>query len=204
VDDLRFEFMDMESDLAVHYLRRAAIFMCRRGDLSRQKQIVRVWPNVETYLLEPVDGTELVHILGVRVQGELNDLCGVWRVARLTGEPERLSPGYGVATWFEAPNIIHFRRAAGFNGDGDYEVEFSTCPTRDACEIDQRLYDEHYETLIDGARWLIYDVAGKPWFNPTLAKEYNSRFVTGIMRAKTQSLMGQQRGKMRLAYDRVL
>jgi hypothetical protein len=88
--------------------------------------------------------------------------------------------------------------------DGEYQVEFSTSPTREACAVDRRLYDEHYETWLHGVRAIIHDQPGRPWFNPALAKDYESRFKTGWQMAKIRDMTGGQRGAIRQQYKKVL
>lgn len=195
LDDLGYEFSDVPSDALTHYLRRAAILMCRNGDLARQRATIRTQPNVENYLLEPTDDSEIVAIMDVKA---IDGCMFTMRVARVTARPVRF--GVGATVWFESPNELFIHS----DFEGTYLVDFSVAPTRDACEIPAVIYNEHYETLLAGARYFAHDVAGKPWSDKKLALTHYEFFLRGIKNAKIDSLMGAQRGSLQMKRLRVV
>jgi hypothetical protein len=196
VQDLVFEFPDFPFETLVMYLRRAAIIMCREGALSREKHKVLVWPGIENYLLETKDGTEILHILDVTDDRDRH-------IKRLTQAPSRdLWNNWEPVSWFEWPNTFFIRTS--HRQPQEYVVELSTCPAQDACAIDAYLGEECYETLLTGARSLIYAVGNKPWANLGTADEYNRRFKAGIGEASRKQLVGHQRGLLQMKQDRVL
>jgi hypothetical protein len=194
--DLSFELPDLAEDAAVHLLRRAAIQMCRSGDLMRRQARIRIQPGVENYLLEPVDEVDLVAILSV---GKRDDCFQPRLGGRLTGKPMGLSGGAGC--WFTPPNEIHFINS--FPPDV-YQVNFSVAPLREACRVDQDFAGRYYELLLVGARALAYDLGDKPWSNAARAGQFRAQFEMGIRAAKAESLMGRQRGRLRSQWGRVL
>jgi hypothetical protein len=197
--DLKFEFSDMADDLAAHYLLRAARYMCRSGDLVRHTNVIHTQPGIENYLLEADDDSDVWAILNVRPRS--GGVC-VERILRLREEPHL--PVRGTAVWLEAPRTIHIRQLTGFYNKGCYDVEFSTIPAKDACAIDDRLAVENYETLLNGARWFIHGVSGKPWFSLDVAALYEAKFKAGIQAAKLFDLSGRQRGTQMREYGRLL
>jgi hypothetical protein len=195
LDDLSYEFSHIPVDALEHYVRRAAIIMCRNGDLARQKVIVRTQPNVPNYLLEPSDDSEIVALMDVKAI----DGC-MWstQVNRVTARPTRF--GVGATVWFEPPNELFIHS----DYEGTYAVDFSVAPTRDACEIPAVLYNNYYEVLMSGARYFVHDVADKPWTDKKVSMLHYELFLRGIKNAKIDSLMGFQRGFLQLKRQRVV
>lgn len=193
--DLSFDLPDLAEDAAVHYLRRAAIQMCRSGDLMRRRAKIKTQDCVKNYLLEPVDEVDLVAILSVR---NLNS-CFSEETRRLTTEPVRLP--CGAYSWFSSPNEIHFSQSGPLDV---YQVNFSVAPVRDACQVDVDFADRYYELMLVGARALAYGLGDKPWSSPARAREFQAQFEMGIRAAKAEMLMGRQRGRLRTQWGRVL
>jgi hypothetical protein len=198
--DLGYEFADMPGNLLIHYLRRSAILMCQQGDLAPQERLIQTVPGIEAYPLEPDEETEIWAILGVR------SVANQWPENVLTPgfEPDDFWLGAMTHFWFEPPATVHFRRDPGWQSHGRYKVIFSATPTRDACEIDAVIGDNYYDTLINGARWLIHEVSGKPWSEPNLANMYRQKFYSALQANKAHELTGRQRGFLKLAHRRIL
>ena len=176
--------------------------MCRQGDLAVATQEIHTQPWVENYLLEPPEDSSVWAILAVRpvvVPGTLN----VETVRRYRDPPEGAFAS-GVSFWFEPPATVWLRRAPCGPLTGVYEVDFSTVPNPDACAIDPALAVDNYETLINGARWLIHEVSGKPWSSPELAGLYRMKFLSGVQAAKGFELTGRQRGLLKMAVRRIV
>jgi hypothetical protein len=196
-DDLVFEFPDLPLDSIIHYLRRAAVQMCREADLVRHEVKIITQPNVANYLLELPDDSEVAAILGV-----FEDRPGVRRkpVGRLTHKPYQVCRG--VSSWFEAPKTIWIRSNASV--PEAYTVLCSAAPTRTACRLDRRFGEEWYEALLNGAKALVFEITNRPWFSLQLASEYRRRFMLGYQELKVDQLTGGQRGAMRMQYRRVM
>jgi hypothetical protein len=193
-DDLRYDYLDMPSAALEHYVRRAAVAMCREGDLVQQTAVIRAVPEVANYLLEPSDDTELVALLGVRDLDERDrdaSLPFLETVRRLTG-PAR--------SWFSPPDELFIISPQ----PGRYEARFSVAPSRDACSVPAILRDRWYETLLTGARAFIHDSPGKPWSDRELARDLLARFKAGIRNAKTDRLVSFQHGSLELVRSRAL
>ncbi|MDR1314801.1 MAG: hypothetical protein LBQ12_14210 [Deltaproteobacteria bacterium] len=193
-DDLGYEFLDLSLDALSHYIRRAAIYMCRNGDLVSQKAHIRTCPNVVNYALEPADEAELVALLSVKCVTP----CQRHNVIRALAEPNVILPG--PVSWFAPPDELYLK--ADFQGD--YEAEFSVSPSRTACEIPAVLSDRWYELLLTGARGYIHEASGKPWSDKKLSAELLTDFRHGVQQAKVECMTGFQRGVLRLNMPRVL
>jgi len=195
LDDLIFDLPDLPDEAAVQFLRRAAIKMCREGNLLRRKALIYTQPCVSNYILEPIDCVDVVAIMNTRnVSGSLGR-----GVVRLSQEPADVP--CGMYSWWTPPNEINFTQV-GCNYH--YEVGFSIAPKFDACEIDVDLTNRHYELLLLGAKSYAHDLNDKPWTNLTKSRDYSTRFIEGIRSAAVETMMGGQRGVFRYRKTRVL
>jgi hypothetical protein len=190
--DLRLEFPDIPERTLAHFLRRAAVRMCRDGDLDRRSLSVETFPGVEAYRLELPPDVEIQSVMSAR------DRLGP--VDRLTRAPE--GPVHGPCVWLTPPDELGYRSPS--RRRGLVEVEVSVAPSRDADAIAAILGERHYETLLAGARSLIYAVGGKPWSSPDVAEVHRRAFVDGIAAAKVAELTGRQKGFWRVRNERVL
>jgi hypothetical protein len=193
-DDLVYEFLDVPTEALVHYLRRAAITMCRDGDLVTQRVRIRTQANVPNYALEPADEDELVALLDVKCKAEGQAQI----IVRTLREPSRRV--FGPVAWFAPPEELFI--VAPF--EGEYEALFSVAPRRDACSVPAELRDRWYEILLTGARHYIHDASGKPWSDKKLSLQLGDEFKNGIRKAKVESMTGYQRGFLRINRPRVL
>jgi hypothetical protein len=200
--DLGLEYADLPGNVLAHFLRRAAILACGH-DLCPREARPRIRGDGGRVLLLPPGGDEEVHaVLGFRALPTPEAPCPE-RTRRYCREPASLGDG-ATALWLSGPGEVSIRRPAGLAWPGLYEVAFSARPTRDAQTIDARLASDHLEVLLDGARWLIHGVSGKPWSQPALAEAHRARFLQGLGQAKALWLSGRQRGLQRLAGRRIV
>lgn len=188
VDDLLYDITDLPEDAALHFIKRAAIEMARKGNIVRREAIIHTQDFVENYVLEPPDCADIVAIMSVCAIK--HSLCS--EVTRLTAAPCRLP--CGTYSWFTEPNEIHF--SPGKYGNA-YRVNFSVAPQIADCELDS-VYLRHTETLLLGAKAYVYELNDKPWTNRGLAQKLKEQFKLGISKAAVEKMLGGQRGVMRV------
>lgn len=66
-------------------------------------------------------------------------------------------------------------------------------PTRAAQDIEDFLFERHYDGLAAGALARLYAIPGQPWSNPGLSVAARERFQVAVARAKRDALNGQSR-----------
>jgi hypothetical protein len=192
-EDLVFEFPDFPLETLVYYLRRAAMIMCRDGALVPRVLKVTTSPGVGGYPLETSDGEEVVSVLSVRDKNGRE-------VARHPGDP---GPGVvGPRCWLDPQAVFQIRGTPA--RPAEYFVEVAVAPAADAWTVDAFVGSDHLETLLTGAKSLIYGIRGKPWSDPAAAADLKRRFEAGIGEAKFDQIKGSQWGVMRLKQRRVL
>lgn len=189
VPELAFEFSDLSEEAIPHYILRAITRMANMGNILRRTAIIHTQSCVDNYLLEPPDCMDVVAIMGIcQIDGSR---CG--NVERLTHEPCRLS--CGATSWFEYPNTIFIRTNGCFN---IYRVTMSVAPRFDACEVDKMLLTKYYDTILAGAKSYIYAMTDKPWSSVGRAQEFKQEFERGVRGAAIDTMMGGQRGVIRI------
>ncbi|MDR1872017.1 MAG: hypothetical protein LBS60_08920 [Deltaproteobacteria bacterium] len=195
--DLEVDFPDLPLPSLVNYLRRAAIIMCRESDLVRYKTEITTQPGVYNYSLDPEDDTEIIAILNV---AKTRHNAPSQAIQRYTVRPE-----FAFKTdmsWFEAPSTIWLKTASA--KPERFEIEYSAGPTRTACSVDNVIANDYYETLINGAKSIIFELVGKEFFSLSGAQEYRRRFIHGYQTAKVEMMTRNQKGYFRMGYRRVM
>jgi hypothetical protein len=106
--------------------------------------------------------------------------------------------------WFEQPNVFNVRPIPRFDLDLGFVVEISVVPDRDACEVDELLYQRYAPTIVAGALSYLQLQQGQPWSNPGLAQANKRQFNVGAARALGDVLVGTAGGNHRLTARRIV
>lgn len=75
--------------------------------------------------------------------------------------------------------------------DGLLDVRVSSKPTRTATSVDDSVYNDCYETILHGARSIMYAQPNKPWSSVDLAMLEERLFLRGIRDARFKVKEGQ-------------
>lgn len=189
VPELAFEFSELAEEAIPNYILRAITRMANIGNILRRSATIHTQSCVTNYKLEPPDCMDIVAIMDIcQIKG---GCCG--RVERLTHEPCCLS--CGSTSWFEFPDTVYIN-AGGCNNV--YRVTMSVAPTFNACEIDKILLTKYYDTVLAGAKSYIYAMTDKPWSSVGRAQEFKLDFERGIRSAAIDTMLGGQRGVIKL------
>jgi hypothetical protein len=196
--DVAFEFPEVPSDALARYALLAATEACRNADLDRRSCLVHTVPHVTTYLLDPLDSSEVVAVLGAT---QIDGADRGRRIRRFMREPKVSYSGIGF--WYDPPErTVHI--VTGSLRPGVFRVEFSAAPARDSCMIPASFASEHLDILLDGIRAKVYELPDRPWFSLQFAAEYARRFRRGYGEAKVDRMTGGQRGMFRMSRRKIL
>ena len=194
IPELSFEFTDIPENAFSHFVLKAINTFARRSNALRRTATIHVQDCVDNYLLEPQDCMDIVAVMGICKR----DNCGCSPVTRLTNAPCCLP--CGAFSWFEQPNIIHISPT---KCGQCYDVKFSVAPTYDACEVDEILLTQYYETIMHGARSSLYGMGNKPWSSLQRLEYHRQEFDRGIRVAAVETLTGGQRGALKARRPRM-
>lgn len=194
--ELTFDIPELPDEIAMHYIRKAAIEFAQRSRVIRRKVRIRTQNCVNNYILEAPDCMELVAIHTLcNVSG---GCCGT--PSRVTHEPCNIR-SCGVTSWYEAPNIIWISPGRDCT---EYEVEISVAPPPDACELDKEFYTKYQEALLVGAKTFVYGLSRKDWSSQPLSDAMRLEFDRRIAAATLDKLMGGQVGAIKAKSRRVV
>lgn len=77
-------------------------------------------------------------------------------------------------------------------------------PTREATEVEAEIYELFLEPIAHGARAILYNTPGQPYFDRVSARESDAEFRRGISEAKIAINKGMTRTSNRVEYQRIL
>lgn len=184
----------LPSDAAIHYLREAAIQLCKRSRVLVQDIEVEIQPCVANPIIEP-----LCADLDIEA---LHKVCGRDVIASTPCPCD----GWGCSVRFLPPNQLELYPApASTTQQRLLPVTISVRPRHDACEIPTVLFDRYAEVIQAGA---LKDILRLPaeFKDKQLAETYKREFEGGVTAAGMDRLLGYSLGpiKMRSSHYRIV
>lgn len=125
------------------------------------------------------------------------------------------APGVGwwwgtpFACWFEQPNHLHIDPIPQVDvEDIGLRVRMTVVPDRDACELDEIIYQRYAPVVVAGALQLLYAMpnidGSAPWSAPALVKMKEREYKVGMARAFGDSLVGVAKRTYRMTAQRIV
>lgn len=174
------EVSDMEF---ISNTRRACIEFCRRS-LVWQVELnpIDVVSGQVTYALEIPEDTELTRVMKVIVNRDeytpINDDAGQF---------------FGFAPYYVShitSREIDLIRPPQDNIAGGLKIKVALQPTHTAMQVADILYTHYSEAIALGALANLCSIAGRPFSNPQLAKQYTEDFRHAINNATSDAVHG--------------
>lgn len=81
---------------------------------------------------------------------------------------------------FERPEDLYIGAAPDQDQPKAIELHLVVSPGQDSCNIDKWVYDQHAETIAQGALYRILSMSGEEWFNPPMASLAARVFNAGV------------------------
>ena len=195
IDDLAYEFTDAPWELLEQCVKRVITRICERTNVLRRTVYLTTECNVHNYLLEPPDCMEVIAIMSI---------C-YCRSKFLHGPLYRLtSPTCTCCCFDNNVSVDHGEIVFSAPKSGTtFRLELSVKPTKEACEVDSILLLDHRELIIDGVRSMLCTMVDKPWSSVQRAAASEQAFLRGCAEASVDTMLGGQRGVMRVHRGRV-
>jgi len=196
LDDLSYEFTDAPYGLLENAVKRAIQRICERSNMLRRTVKIRTECNVHNYLLEPPDCVDVIAVMAIEL------CCGSHcqrEVQRITTPTCKVCCG-GYEVFVNGNELVFTNPKM----DSLFHVELSVKPTRDSCDVDAILVNEHYELVLDGVRSNLCALPNKPWSSVQRAQLAEQSFLRGCAEAAVDTMMGSQRGAMRIKRSRII
>lgn len=198
-DELRFEFPDLPSQLFDHYLIRTARTMAMQGNLIRRHAFIEARHGVNRYRLESPDGMEICGVLSIRHNPACS--CLSTEIRRSFAEPEGFFSCHREIAWNDDDGVIHLHPQYCH---GIYHLTLSVTPSTGACELPERYFTHHLQTLNMGTKASLLLLSGRPWSNLSLGSNYYNEFLDRIKREAIDTATHKMRGSVKMQFGRVL
>lgn len=195
---------DVADLVATNAIRNACIEFCEK---TRYWQIevdpIDVVANQSNYVIPTPADTKMVGIVYAYYQTNLlvpqppDTLANIYRLGdwrELQGSPQYI-------TQIIKPEVILVPQPS-FAAAGALKVRVSIAPTRGASEVSSQLYEEYLMVIANGAKAILYNTPGQPYFDKTAAKECQILFRTGIANARIAIDKGLTRTSNRAEFQR--
>lgn len=175
----------MEQHMAEDYVRKAIIEFCRKTQVLRRITEIELIECANEYLLDLNEDERVVSI---------QEVCG-YEV--LKNEPCNLPNCNRHYVWFVPPNNLMVSPTPVKSG-GRVRVVVSVTPQQDFCEVDELIYENYREVIIDKALSMLYKIKQARWYDLQLAVVHEKSYNIGVVQAGADRLLGVRRGKIRM------
>lgn len=196
LDELAYEFTDAPYGLLEHCLKRVVCRICEQTNILRRTVFLETQCNVHNYILEPPDCMEVIAIMSI---------C-YCKSKFLHGPLYRLTSPVCTCCCFG--NTVHVDRGeivfSAPKSGTTFRIELSVKPTHDACEIDSILLNDHADLVVQGVRAMMFSMVDKPWSSLQRSQIEEQAFKLACAEAAVDTMLGQQRGVMRVKKQRII
>lgn len=149
----------LPSNVALSYIRNAAIRFAERSRVLRRHHTVRFQPNLTCYPL--LDGDDEV-------------------ILQVTGACHNDGP-IGVGSFED--NVLRICYTPN-ECDIEFEVMYVVKPTRKACAVDELLYEEWHDAIVAGALSDLHLMPQQPWTSGQSHLLRRQEFERGVAQAR--------------------
>lgn len=175
----------LEQPMAEDFIRKAVIDFCTKTQIIRRTTEIELIECADEYLIDIDDCERVVSIQKV---------CG-YEV--LKSEPCDQPNCYRNVVWFVSPNNLKINPVPAESG-GKVRVEVAVAPKQDCCDVDNLLYENYREAIIDKALSLLYRIKQARWFDLNLAQLHEREYQKAVVQAGADRLLGVRRGKIKM------
>jgi len=186
LDRVHDEFPAVPEPLALRALSDAAKeFFVRSHAWQDKIPHIHLRENKSTYQLYPPDGTQIVALKDVRLNGKK-----IFPAATETPRREYMAPEAGCVTKYVqiTPAEITFTRPSSTDDRVEAKAALSLPLNATTTDIPDVIIDEWGEAIAAGAKMRLVRQASQPWFAPDAATLYSVPFYTAINTAKVRAM----------------
>ncbi|MFV0512497.1 MAG: hypothetical protein ACK5MY_02505 [Jhaorihella sp.] len=155
-----------------HAVRLSAIEFAQRTKVIRRTMYVDLQQCVQYYPLLHDDCYQIMLI---------DQVCKGFTTLKPTTIECCMAGGCWYA--YERPNALYIGLIPDCDLKRGLELRVVTTPGQDSCFIDEWVYQQHAETIAQGALYRILKMADEEWFQPSMASVAAREFNNGVTRA---------------------
>ena len=195
---------DVPEHVASNAIKNAAIDFCTRTYYWQYNcPLISVVNGKANYTPETPSGTKAVGIIVAYYDTNLlipqppDTLANIYRMGNwqtVQGSPQYI-------TQSQKPEVILVPYPYQ-DRDDVLSIRVALAPTRDSNEIDVNIYENHLLTIANGAKAILYNTPGQPYFDKNSAKECEMRYRASVSDAKIAMNKGLTRTSNRAEFQR--
>jgi len=191
---LLIETPEIPDALAAEMLRRAAIVFCTRS-LAHRATLPRfdLVAGQSTYALSPPTDTEIVEIIRLVNVPANQQIEKRTEEQLMWGDAAYLSGTSGqpeVFTYEPGSNELALYPEPSSSAVAAMQARVALRPIAAAAQIDDQVWNRWSDALLDGARFNLYRIPGKPWSNGEAARLAFEQFDLAISQAHVEAANG--------------
>lgn len=135
---------------AISFVRNACIDFAKRTSIIRKKTRIDLQCGLQDY---PLDGLDCERVIGV----------GYARLGRHEVVDCGCTWSWGNVKFTFEDTVLHITPAPDQDVEDGLEVELILQPSRDSCSVDSRIYNDHYDAILNYALSEVHLMPGFPW-----------------------------------------
>lgn len=175
----------IEQEMAEDFVRKAVIDFCTKTQILRRTTDIELIGCASEYLLDLNECERVVSI---------QEVCG-YEV--LKHEPCNQTNCYGRYVWFVSPNSLMINPTPNQSGER-VRVVVSVAPKQDCCEVDEVIYQNYREAIVDKALSMLYRIKQARWFDLNLSLAHEKDYQRAVVNAGADRLLGVRRGRIKM------
>ncbi|ETD67551.1 hypothetical protein V757_11215 [Pelistega indica] len=199
--EIRLAIGEAPDDLIANYVRLAIIELCERSQVLARTIEIDLQCGVEEYYIETEEDERIVSIQRICVDG---NCCSDNAILRASEPCDTGCTVHSRAIWFVPPDTLNIRPVPTSNKEGAVKVFVAVAPTREACSVDQLIYERYFDTVINGALARLYLAKTTPWHDRGLAEYHRQLFDKGVAVAGMDRQTGHMRGRIKMTPRRII
>jgi hypothetical protein len=169
------------------FVRNSAIDFAQRTGVIRRKIVLDVQEGLTEYPILPDDCEQIIRIIEVCVGG----ICYAANEDSCCSGP----CGCGLGNFSFDGSILKLTRQPTEDIEGRIVIKAVVAPSRQSCEIDDVVYQQWHDAIVNGALHEIHLIPGKPWSSANAADYRLRKFNDAISSAKIRVALGNTNGR---------
>lgn len=195
--EVLLECTGVPTPVAINALRNACFDFCRDSLLWNETQDkVPYVAGIAEYQLDPATDAQIVSVLSLNVDESY--AVYPWVLDQVVAARPSWASTQGPVTGFVQPQPGTVVLVAVPDTTGYFIPTVAYAPTRNAASVDERLFNQHLETIKYGALWKLKMMVGQPWADPSGATYYEGHFWMGVGAATIERNRSNSRASVRV------
>mgnify|MGYP003604446108 CR=1 FL=1 len=178
------EDTSLPESAAISFVRNACIDFAKRSKVIRKHTRIDLQCGLSEYPLDGLDCERVIGVAKVRMGRHENEDCGMgWSWGNVHFEFE--------------DTVLRVHPAPDRDIEDGLELELILQPTRESCEVDARIFEDHYDAIVNYALAEVHMMPGFVWSSVTRADYRKRLYNEAVGMATVTQVMKGRRGPLK-------